>query len=213
MADQNRDDAFAELLRTAGSRDALTLGRVYQAVESELRRLAHALRTHRPSDAAMQTTALVDEVFMRLIANSDKVWEDRDTFFRVANGTMRRVLTDHGRRRRPGTFAWGDVPAVPDKRSPAPDSSVADGELFAKFADALRELEERDADAAGVLLLCFFGTVDSETALTAEELRSFSGKRTPLVEIAAARDSSVTRTHRALQRAMTFLQERLADHR
>lgn len=213
MSDRARGDEFAELLRAAGAGDAATLDRVYRTVESELRRLARTLRAHRPADPAMQTTALVDEVFMRLIANCDKVWEDRDTFFRVAYGTMRRVLADHSRRRRPGAFPDGDLPVVPDARSLAPDREAEDGELFAKFADSLRELEQLDADAASVLMLCFFGTVDSEIALTAEELRSFSGTRTPLAEIAAARDRSLTTTHRTLQRALDFLQSRLAAHR
>lgn len=210
MPNREQAEDITALLRAA-SPDVLD--RLYSAVEGELRRLARSLRAGRPEDPVLQTTALVDEAFMRLVANSGTVWEDSSAFFRVAHGTMRNILADHGRRRRPHQFHEGAAPAIPAPRTPEPARGAEEGELLAGFADALRELERDDADAASALLLCFFGTVEAEVALTEEELRSFSGERRPLHELAAERGTSVTTTHRTLARALAFLQSRLGEHR
>jgi|GEM_PF-3373476 len=211
MRDRENGEDLFQLLQSPEMQGNATVTRLYQAVEGELRRLARSLRAQRAPDPTMQTTLLVNEVFMRLIANHNKSWEDRDTFFRVAYGTMRNILADHGRRRRPKQFAPGEAAALV-AHSPEPEREAEDSELFATFADAMRQLQGQDQEAAAVFLLCFFNTVDSEIALTDEELQSFSGERKPLAELAAAKGCSVSGVHRVLGRALAFLQTQLSGH-
>jgi RNA polymerase sigma factor (TIGR02999 family) len=76
----------------AGDEDAYR--RVSSVLYDELRRrAAHCIRGHWPNDV-LQTTALVHEVFVRLVPASDVDWQDRRHFLTVAARTMRRVLVD-----------------------------------------------------------------------------------------------------------------------
>jgi RNA polymerase sigma factor (TIGR02999 family) len=69
------------------------------AVEQELRRLARAYMRRERADHTLQTTALVNEAFLRLVNARDVPWQDRAHFLGIAARLMRRVLVDHARTR------------------------------------------------------------------------------------------------------------------
>jgi RNA polymerase sigma factor (TIGR02999 family) len=137
-------------------------------VYKELRRLAR--RYHRNSGAGdtLQTTALVNEAYLRLVHINDVDWRDRVHFFAVSAQVMRRILVDSARSRgatkRGGQTQWVD--ALNPDAMPAPDSSRA-AELIA-LDDALTKLAQLDARRAQVVELRVFGGLTVEE--TAEVL-------------------------------------------
>jgi RNA polymerase sigma-70 factor (ECF subfamily) len=86
------------LLRAWGDGDRGALDRLTPIVYDELRRLAsHYMRGERPGHS-LQTTALVNEAYIRLVDYSAMRWQDRAHFFAVSAQLMRRILVDHARR-------------------------------------------------------------------------------------------------------------------
>jgi RNA polymerase sigma factor (TIGR02999 family) len=70
---------------------------LFTVVYGELRRLARRSMSNERREHTLQPTALVHEVFLRLMGNTDIGWENRAHFFAVAAQTMRRILVDHAR--------------------------------------------------------------------------------------------------------------------
>jgi RNA polymerase sigma factor (TIGR02999 family) len=78
--------------------DAAALERLAPLVESELRLLAHRfMRRERPGHT-LQTTALVNEAYLRLVGQREPRWQNRAHFFGIAARMMRRILIDHARK-------------------------------------------------------------------------------------------------------------------
>ncbi len=132
--------------------DQAAFGRLLPVVYDELRALAGSFFRDQRPDHTLQPTALVHEVFMRLVAWPAADFNDRQHFFRVAAQAMRQLLTDHARRcraaRRGGD--WGKV---------ALDSEVAaqpadDIDLVA-LDDALTRLTELDERQGRIVELRF----------------------------------------------------------
>src|ERR1700720_2606829 len=86
------------LLRAWSDGDRAALDRLTPIVYDELRRLARRyMRGERPGHS-LQTTALVNEAYMRLIDYKRMQWQNRAHFFAVSAQLMRRILVDHARR-------------------------------------------------------------------------------------------------------------------
>jgi len=86
------------LLRAWGDGDRGALDRLTPIVYDELRRLASRyMRGERPGHS-LQTTALVNEAYIRLVDYRGMRWQDRAHFFAVSAQLMRRILVDHARR-------------------------------------------------------------------------------------------------------------------
>jgi len=66
-------------------------------VEDELRRIAHAQMRRERSGHTLQTTALINEAYLRLVDRSRTNWQNRTHSLGVASGLMRRILLDHAR--------------------------------------------------------------------------------------------------------------------
>ena len=88
-----------ELLRAWGHGDEAALDALIPLVEAELRRLARHYMARERRDHTLQTTALVNEAFMRLVDARGVHWQDRAHFLGIAARLMRRVLVDHARTR------------------------------------------------------------------------------------------------------------------
>jgi RNA polymerase sigma factor (TIGR02999 family) len=154
-----------ELLLAWNGGDDAALEALLPLVEAELRRLARAYMARERRDHTLQTTALVNEAYLRLVDAQRVPWKDRTHFLGIAARLMRRVLVDHARTRavqkRGG--AGRRVPLDEDIRlSPSPDVSLLqlDGAL-----DALAAVDERKAR---VIEMRFFGGMTVEE--TAEAL-------------------------------------------
>jgi RNA polymerase sigma-70 factor, ECF subfamily len=95
---QDGSDNISQLLRAWSDGDQLALGDLTPIVYAELRRLAHRyMRGERPGHS-LQTTALVNEAYMRLVDYNRMQWQNRAHFFAVSAQLMRRILVEHARR-------------------------------------------------------------------------------------------------------------------
>lgn len=145
------------LLRRATEGDRAALDEVFASLYPELRRLARArLRSQGRADA-MNTTMLVHESFMRLVATSGLRLEDRRHFFGYAAKTMRNVIIDAAREHQADRRGGGaeHVGIDDDDAEQVPDTRASD-ELL-RVNDALLELEALDPELAQVVEMRYFG--------------------------------------------------------
>ena len=135
-------------------------------VYKHLHRLAASyMRSERP-DHTLQATALVNEAYLRLVAQKGKEWKDRAHFFGIAARLMRQILVEHARARhaakRGGTFQK----LLPLDREL--DVSAVRARELLQLDEALESLERLDPQQARVVDLRFFGGMTVEE--TAEVL-------------------------------------------
>lgn len=151
-----------QLLKAWGQGDDGALAQLAPLVENELHRLAHKYMRRESPGQTLQTTALVNEVYVRLIDSQQVTWQNRAHFFAVSARMMRRILTDFARarsfqKRNAGTIqvSWDEALAV----SPEPDADIV------ALDDALNQLTLLDPRKAQVVELRFFGGLNiKETA-------------------------------------------------
>jgi len=91
--------AVTELLRAWSDGDDQALEQLMPLVEAELRRLARGYMGRERREHTLQTTALVNEAFLRLTGARSVRWQDRAHFLGISARLMRRVLVDHARAR------------------------------------------------------------------------------------------------------------------
>lgn len=152
-----------ELLGAWRSGDPLALEQLMSVIHEELRRTArHYMRLERPGHT-LQTTALVNEAFLRIAGVNQVEYRDRVHFFALAAQMMRRVLVDHARRRGFLKRGAGARPmALDESRIASPER---DGQVLA-LDDALDELAKQDPRKSKVVELRFFaGLSVEETAV------------------------------------------------
>lgn len=148
-----------ELLRAWGDGDLEARDRVLGLVYQELRRRAAVhLRRERPGHS-LQPTALVHEVYLRMVDQRRAVWQNRAQFLAVASRMMRRILVDRARRRKAGKRSghWARM-TMDDVLAAArpPDVDVLD------LDRALAELAEFDERKSRIAELRFFGGLSVE---------------------------------------------------
>jgi RNA polymerase sigma-70 factor (ECF subfamily) len=153
---------ITDLLLAWSDGDAEALDQLIPLVQSELQHLAHRYMARESAGHPLQTTALVNEAFVRLIDGSRVQWQSRAHFFAVCARLMRRILVDVARARRKlkrgGDAVWISVEDAPDM----PEASSA--ELVA-LDDALTALAAFDERKSRVVELRFFGGLTiAETA-------------------------------------------------
>ena len=154
-------DEVSTLLRAWTDGDERALDQLAPIVYDELRHLAHRYMKRERAGHSLQTTALVNEAYLRLVDYKRMQWQDRAHFLAVSAQAMRRILVDHARRR--NLKRGADVEHVPLEvaAAVAPDRS---GD-FVSLDDALKALAERAPRKAKVVELRFFGGLSvDETA-------------------------------------------------
>src|SRR5207237_3550216 len=110
-------------------------------VYEELRRLAHNYMRHEKPGHSLQTSALVNEAYLRLVKHNEIHWESRTHFVGIAARLMRQILVDQARRR---NFAKRGGDAI---RVSLNEATVVAHEQFASVValdDALKTLEKID---------------------------------------------------------------------
>jgi len=150
------------LLREWQSGDREALDRLIPLVYEELRVIASRHLSHEHHAAAIQTTALVSEAYMKLIDQRHVDWQSRAHFFAVAAHVMRRILLDDARWRLREKRGGGALTlAVDDLSISAPVAPVEPIDIIA-IDRALEDLERLDADQARIVELRFFGGLTVE---------------------------------------------------
>ena len=164
MAQVDGNADITRLLKAWSAGDSEARDQLIPLVYKELHHLARHYRHRSGAGDTLQTTALVNEAYLRLVGADDVAWRDRVHFFAVSAQLMRRILVDAARAR--GTVKrGGEAQRVNDlspDQIPAPDSSRA-GELVA-LDDALTNLAQLDPRRAQVIELRVFGGLTMEEA-------------------------------------------------
>jgi RNA polymerase sigma factor (TIGR02999 family) len=143
-------DDLTALLGRASAGDPAACADLFRRVAADLRPRAHALlRGRRRGDPALQTTALIDDAFLKLVGDRRIAWQDRAQFYRLAAHAMRQVLVDHARRRQARKRRPGGRPVpleeVADLAAPAalgPLDRLALDEALSRLARHAPELAE-----------------------------------------------------------------------
>jgi RNA polymerase sigma-70 factor (ECF subfamily) len=163
MQAQPTQDVTA-LLRAWTGGDEQALDRLLPVLYEELRRTARAYMRRERSGHTLQTTALVNEVFLRLVDMHQVQWHDRIHFLTMAAQLMRRILVDHARRHGYRKRGGGDRPV------PLDDLAIVSpgwNSHFVAVDDALNALAKRDARKAKVVEMRFFGGLSVEESAAA----------------------------------------------
>jgi RNA polymerase sigma-70 factor, ECF subfamily len=154
-----------QLLLDWSDGDRAALDKLVPIVHDELRALAHSYMRRERAEHTLQTTALVNEAYVRLVDCRRTRWQNRAHFFGVAAQAMRRILVDYARARRNAKRGGGEA------RVPLEDAAQAAEDRPAEFValdEALAKLEGLDPRKARVVELRFFGGLSGEE--TAEVL-------------------------------------------
>ena len=148
---------FTQLMRQWQADDGeapTALDALVELVDGELRRLArHYLQGERAGHT-LQTTALVNEVWLRVLASDDRAYENRSHFIAVAASTMRHILVDWGRKRCTLRNGGG---AIQVSLSEANVIVAEDLTNMVALNEALTRLEAAHPQAAEVFLRRYFG--------------------------------------------------------
>jgi RNA polymerase sigma factor (TIGR02999 family) len=143
-----------ELLEQWSQGDNAALGELTLLVYEELRRLAHYQMTGQRSDHTLQTTALVNEAYLRLADQTNPSWQNRAHFFAVAARAMRQILVDYARSQQSKRRGGGALKVeLEDAAIVSPQQSREIVDLH----EALERLAALDSRKAQVVELKYFG--------------------------------------------------------
>ena len=178
---------LTRLLRRAGDGDEDALESLLPLVYDELRLIARRQLSHQAPGQTLNTTALVHEVFLKLVGRVGGAWPGRAHFYAFASRAMRHILVDAARHRR-AQRRGGDAVRVVLHDGMMPNEQGFDDVL--EVDEAVRRLAERHPRMAQVV-----------------ELRFFGGLAVP--EVAEVLDTSVRTVEREWTRAKAYLLEEL----
>ena len=159
----------------AGSREAMD--RLMPIVYNELRVIASRQLAREWRHDRLQTTAVVNEAYLKLFGQRDVDWQNRSHFFAIAAQLMRRILVDHARRelreKRGGGFVHVELN---DANLKAVETPVDVIDALALDA-ALKKLEQLDPDQGRIVELRFFGGLTVEETAAALNISVATVKR------------------------------------
>lgn len=154
-----------QLLIAWSNGDKAALNRLMPLIYGELRQLArHYMSRERPGHT-LQTTALVNEAYVRLIKRKGVHWQNRAHFFAIAAQLMRTILVDHARSHAYAKRGGGIHKIALDDAVVVSQQRAAD---VVALDDALKQLAEIDPQQSRIVELRFFGGLTIEE--TAEVL-------------------------------------------
>ncbi len=166
-------EPVTELLVAWGRGDEAARDKLLPLVYRELRRRAAGYLSRERSDHTLQPTALVHEVYLRLVDQSRAQWKNRSQFFGLAANMMRRILVDHARVYKAQKRGSGLKVALDDVEVAAGQRDV---DLVA-LDGALQELHGLDERQARVVELRYFGGLSIEETAQALDLSPATIKR------------------------------------
>jgi RNA polymerase sigma-70 factor (ECF subfamily) len=132
---------------------------LYPLVYDELHRLARRYMSRERKGHTLQTTALINEAYVRLVDQREVQWANRSHFFAISAQIMRRILIDHARR-----YAYAKRGGGARQVSLDETATVALGDLseFLRLDEALKSLAELDPRRSQVVELKYFGGLNND---------------------------------------------------
>lgn len=155
-----------ELLVAWNNGEEYALERLLPIVEIELRRIAHNFMRRERGNHTLQTSALVNEAFVKLVDQRDVRWQNRSHFFALSAQIMRRILLNHARDRVAGKRGGGNAQHVGLDNALILTKEKS-AELIA-LDEALERLAKFDKTKSRIVELRYFGGMTIEE--TAEVL-------------------------------------------
>lgn len=157
---------ITQILAAAQRGDRKSMDRLLPLVYDELRAAAHRQLRHRRPGQTLDTPALVNEAYLKLVDQTLAGYNDRAHFLAVAAVTMRHILVDYARRRGAQKRGGDNIRVTLDERRLGIDSRAADILAIDQALDALSALSER---LGKLVELRFFGGLTvQETAAVLE---------------------------------------------
>lgn len=147
-------DEITQLLLSWNKGNEKALEDLIPLVYGELRRLARAHMGRERANHTLQTSALINEAYLRLVDQEKVEWQDRAHFFAVAAQVMRNILVDHARRYQSAKRGGGATRVVLD------DAEFVNSQRASELVnldDALTRLAAFDARKSQIVELQFFG--------------------------------------------------------
>lgn len=173
---RERTREITHLLQGWQAGDRKALDALLPVVYKELRRLAHfQLRKERPNHT-LQSAALVNEVYLRLVGLNAPQWEGRSHFFAIAAQQMRQILVDHARRHRARKRGGAAETLSLDDPEMLEWGKGRDVDVVA-LDDAMKTLATIDARKAQVVELRFFAGLNFEEAAEVLKVSSITVQR------------------------------------
>lgn len=166
------DPNLSKLLGQWGA-DGAARDEVVTLVYDELRRIAHRYINGERIGHTLQTTALVNEAYLRMIELDRMQWTDRAHFFAIAATLMRRILVDYARQRGRDKRGGGISIVTLDGQDVAAEAGVDIAALDA----ALERLAELDAAQARIVELRFFSGLTVDETAAALDISASTVKR------------------------------------
>jgi len=158
--------------------DQAALDQLTPLVYDEIRRIAHRYVQREREGQTLETTALVNEAYLRLAGSQRVEWQNRAHFFAVTAQVMRHILIDHARRRRYVKYG-GEVQRVSfdaATRDATVMSQPRAAELLA-LDEALNELAKIDQRKSRVVELRYFGGLSIEETAEVLEVSAMTVRR------------------------------------
>ena len=163
-----------QLLKAWGGGDDKALEQLTPVVEQELHRLAHRCMAGENPGHTLQTTALVNEVYLRLVDVHAVSWQDRAHFFAISARMMRRILTDFARSRHYQKRGGGAVQVTLDEGLIVAPEKQADIMALDQVLTQFAALYPRQSQ---VVELRFYGGLDVQEAAEALKISPETVKR------------------------------------
>jgi len=164
----------SQLLIEWSNGDKSALDKLTPLIYDELRRLAHHYMSHERTGHTLQTTALVNEAYLRLVNRKDVRWQNRAHFFAISAKLMRSILVDHARSHAYAKRGGGAPKVALDEALIV--SQERAGEVVA-LDDALQRLEQIDPQQSHIVELRFFAGLTIEETSAVLDLSPATIKR------------------------------------
>ncbi|MDQ4123315.1 MAG: sigma-70 family RNA polymerase sigma factor [Acidobacteriota bacterium] len=159
------DYQISELLVAWSEGDKAALEEVLPLITRELRQMAHAHMRREGVNHTLQTTALINEAYLKLIEQKNVHWQSRSHFFAIASKVMRRILLDHAKTRLRDKRGGG---AMHVDLEGANAISMEKSQELVALDEALNRLAEIDPLKSQIIEMRHFGGMSVEE--TAEVL-------------------------------------------
>lgn len=157
MSDERKD--ITELLLDWRKGDSLALEQLIPLVHGELRRMARNYMRRQSPGHTLQTTALLNEAYLRLVDSNRVNWQDRNHFYAVSAQLMRRVLVDSARRRNSLKRGGDQVMVTLDDHA---DVAVERQDDLLALDEAMNRLAELNRRQSQIVEMRYFGGLNEE---------------------------------------------------
>jgi RNA polymerase sigma factor (TIGR02999 family) len=165
----------SDLLQQWNAGEATAREKLIPLIYEELRRIARRCLANQPGDHTLQSAALVNEAYLRLVGRQAVDWHDRVHFFAVASKLMRGILVDHARMRRAAKRGGGDTKTIVYDETVALTQKT---ELDLLVLDeALKSLASFDLRQSQIVEMRFFGGLSIEDTAAALGISPATVKR------------------------------------